>query len=319
MKPFASRSRPGKIFATLLLLGTFLCGAPAFAQLPDGMSEATEKTVGAITGVAEMIISDSFSPMTGFDEGELRFVASPALFRIDKVHEDPEVGADDLGGWSVGAGVAWARSDRLLLYGIASAMRITGAVELEPYDGVDERVEADVDYSLVSFLGGVGYELYESRALSIPAFIGPQLLYYSGSVEPETLENGGYTVESSLSGAGLIPAVSGGIAAAVEILGTVKITPYVLGLVSLSGTSLEAQITATGPGPPTPVHIDEEVSVEPTVAAMFGLDMGYHSSAGWSVSLALGDLIAYLTGVGNTVASGGLEMRPLILIVSYSR
>ncbi len=318
MKPFAARMRLNTFPVSLFLLSAIFWNAPVFAQSDYGMSEATEEAVGAITGVAEMIISDSFSPMTGFDEGELRFVASPALFRIDKVHEDPEIGADDLGGWSFGAGVASARSDRLLLYGIASAMRITGTVELEPYEGVDERVEADVDYSLFSLLGGVGYELYESRALSIPAFIGPQLLYYSGSVEPETLESGGYTVESSLSGAGLIPAISGGIAAAIEILGTVKITPYVLGLVSLSGTSLEAQITATHDSLPT-YSDDEEVSVEPTVAAMFGLDMGYHSAAGWSVSLALGDLIAYLTGTGNTVAAGGLEMRPLILIVSYSR
>ncbi|MFP4565043.1 MAG: hypothetical protein ACLFNX_00985 [Spirochaetaceae bacterium] len=313
----AVRRRLGFVPATVMLLGTLLWNAPVFAQPDYGMSDATEEAVSAITGVAEMIIADSFSPMTGFDEGELRFVVSPALFQIDQVHEDPEVGSDNLGGWSVGAGVASARSDRLLLYGIASAMRITGAVELEPYDGVDQRVGADIDYSLASLLGGVGYELYESRMLSIPAFIGPQLLYYSGNVEPETVESGGYTVESSLSGTGLIPAVSGGIAAALEILGTVKITPYVLGLVGLSGTALDAQITATRPNPPN-LDTEEDVSVDPTVAAMFGLDMGYHSAAGWSVSLALGDLIAYFTGAGNTVANDGLEMRPLILIVAYS-
>lgn len=318
MRRFAARMRLTTFLFSILLLGTLFCTAPGFAQSDYGMSEATEEAVGAITGVAQMIISDSFSPMTGFDEGELRFVASPALFRIDKVHEDPEVDADGLGGWSLGAGVASARSDRLLLYGIASAMRISGAVELEPYDGVDGRVGADIDYSLASLLGGVGYELYESEAVSIPAFIGPQLLYYSGNVEPENVESNGYTIESSLNGAGLIPAVSGGIAVAVEILATVKITPYVLGLVSLSGTSLDAQITATHPTLPK-LDEEEEVSVDPTVAAMFGLDMGYHSATGWSVSLALGDLITYLTGAGNTVAAGGLEMRPLILIVSYSR
>lgn len=319
MNHFTARMRLRTVPAALLLLSALLWNAPVFAQSDYGLSEATEEAVGAITGVAEMIISDSFSPMTGFDEGELRFIASPALFRIDEVHDDPEVGADGLGGWSVGAGVASALSDRLLVYGIASAMRITGGVELAPYDGVDERVGADIDYSLASILGGVGYELYESDAVSIPAFIGPQLLYYSGSIEPEKVESGGYTIESSLRGSGLIPAVSGGIAAAVEILGTVKITPYVLGLVSLSGTSLDAQITATPPAPAAPVDAEEEVGVDPTVAAMFGLDVGYHSAAGWSVSLALGDLIAYITGVGNTVATDGLEMRPLILIVSYSR
>jgi 60 kDa SS-A/Ro ribonucleoprotein len=45
----------------------------------------------------------------------------------------------------------------------------------------------------------------------------------------------------------------------------------------------------------------------------------YRSRSGWTYSFALGDLIAYVFEYGNTLVKDGIRMRPLVLIVSYSR
>jgi hypothetical protein len=223
----------------LILLAGF--GTNLHAQLaPEDLtaSEAVQEVANGITTVAEMIISDSFTPMTGFDEGDLTFIASPALFRIEQAHEDPLVEGKDLGGWSAGVGAGRAFRDRWLVYGILSGMHMNGGLELQPYEVVPDRVEADASYNFISLNGGVGYELFEKSWLSVPVFFGPHLQFYSAEIVPEETSefiiSDTYAFTSTVTGSGLMFGVSGGIAAYVEVLGRFAFTPYILGLANLT-------------------------------------------------------------------------------------
>jgi len=297
------------------------------AQLsPDDLtvSKAMQEAADGITTVAEMIISDSFTPMTGFDEGDLTFIASPTLFKIEQAHEDPLVEGKDFGGWSAGAGAGLAFRDRWLVYGILSGMHMDGGLELQPYEVVSDRVEADASFTFFSLNGGVGFELFEKSWLSVPVFFGPHLQFYTTEIVPEETSefiiSDTYTFTSTVTGSGLIFGVSGGIAAYVEVLGRFAFTPYVLGLANLTRPGFEADVKATALSPPPlPIYYTDSFDIDPTVGILFGLDVGYRSRSGWTYSFALGDLIAYVFEYGNTLVKGGIRMRPLVLIVSYSR
>jgi len=293
------------------------------AQLsPDDLtvSKAMQEAADGITTVAEMIISDSFTPMTGFDEGDLTFIASPTLFKIEQAHEDPLVEGKDFGGWSAGAGAGLAFRDRWLVYGILSGMHMDGGLELQPYEVVSDRVEADASFTFFSLNGGVGFELFEKSWLSVPVFFGPHLQFYTTEIVPEAVEYinvDTYTFTSSVTGSGLMFGVSGGIAAYVEVLGRFAFTPYVLALANLTRPGFEADVKAQGSG--FPIYYTDSFDIDPTVGILFGLDVGYRSRSGWTYSFALGDLIAYVFEYGNTLVKDGIRMRPLVLIVSYSR
>lgn len=310
--------------AVILLILLAGAGTNLHAQLaPEDLtaSEAMQEAADGVATVAEMIISDSFTPMTGFDEGDLTFIASPTLFRIEQAHEDPLVEGKDFGGWSVGAGAGRAFRDRWLVYGILSGMHMHGGLELQPYEIASDRVEADTSYTFLSLNGGVGYELFEKSWLSVPIFFGPHLQFYSAEIVPEEVEytNGDtYTFTSTVTGSGLIFGVSGGVAAYVEVFGRFAFTPYVLGLANLTRPGFEADVTAQGTLP-IPITYTDSFDIDPTLGVLFGLDVGYRSRSGWTYSFALGDLIAYVFEYGNTLVKDGIRMRPLVLIVSYSR
>lgn len=207
--------------------------------------------------------------------------------------------------------------------GSSRGCTLTGGLELQPYEVVPDRVEADASYTFISLNGGVGYELFEKSWLSVPVFFGPHLQFYSAEIVPEEVEytNGDtYTFTSSITGSGLMFGVSGGIAAYVEVLGRFAFTPYVLGLANLTRPGFEADVTATDLSPPPPpVYYTDSFDIDPTLGVLFGLDVGYRSRSGWTYSFALGDLIAYVFEYGNTLVKDGIRMRPLVLIVSYSR
>jgi hypothetical protein len=312
-----------KTHRTTIVLVLLAClGADLHAQLTMEdltVSEAMQKAADGITTVAEMIISDSFTPMTGFDEGDLTFIASPTLFRIEQAHEDPLVEGKDFGGWSAGVGAGRAFRGRWLMYGILSGMHMNGGLELQPYEVVSDRVEADASYTFISLNGGVGYELFEKSWLSVPVFFGPHLQFYSAEIVPEEVDylTYTYTFTSTVTGSGLMFGVSGGIAAYVEVLGRFAFTPYVLGLANLTRPGFEADVTAQGSG--LPIFYTDSFDIDPTLGVLFGLDVGYRSRSGWTYSFALGDLIAYVFEYGNTLVKDGIRMRPLVLIVSYSR
>jgi len=286
-------------------------------------SEAAGEAVDGIASVAEMIISDSFTPMTEYDRGDLSWTGSAALFKIEQAHEEPLVEGRDFGGWSAGMGAGHAVRDRWLLYGILSGMHMDGTLFMQPYESVTDKVETDTRFSFLSLNGGLGYEVFENSWLSLPVFFGPHLQYYSVSLSPDdaAFVDGPdtYTFTSSITGNGLLFGFSGGAAAYIKVLGRFAFTPYVIGMANLTGPDIQAEITATGAALPFPFTYTSSVQTDPLCAVMFGLDVGYRSRSGWTYSFALGDLLAYIFDYGNTMVKDGVRMRPLIFIASYSK
>ena len=313
-----------KIYRTSVVLILLTCmGIDLHAQLTKddlSMSNAMQEAANGITSVAEMIISDSFTPMTGFDEGNLTFAASPALFRIDQAHQDPLVEGKNFGGWSAGIGAGRAFRGRWMVYGILSGMHMNGGLELKPYEVVPNRVQADARYTFFSLNGGVGFEIFEKDWLSVPLFFGPHLQFYSTEIVPGEVDyndgSNNYTFTSTVRGSGLMFGISGGIAADVEVLRRFAVTPYVLGLANFTRPGFEAKVQAQGG---IPLSYTDTFGIDPALGVMFGLDVGYRNRSGWTYSIALGDLIAYVFEYGNTLAKDGIKMRPLVLVVSYSR
>ncbi len=313
-----------KIASTLTLL--FGLTVALSAQLTSSdlqLEDAPEKAVDAITSVAEMLISDSFSPMSRYAAGDFYSTISASLFDIVGLHDKQEIKTKGIGGWTLGGGGGYALTDRWLVYGILAGTSIEGEIEVDTYEAIDRRIEADTSYSLISMHGGLGYELVDTSWVSVPLFLGPQIQFYGFEITPEeqSTEIGPATAEfsSKIAGNGMLYGVSGGAAASLTLFGRAAITPYILGLAVLNEADYEAEVTATTNLLSERLSRTEEFSVGPIYATMFGLDVGYKDPKGWGVSFALGDLISYITGYGNSLSSGGVEMRPLILIISYSR
>jgi len=310
--------------AILLFL---LAAAPALlhAQIEDYLdpSEAVGEAVYGIASVAEMIISDSFTPMTDFDREDLSFIGSASLFKIEQAHEDPLVEGEDFGGWAVGAGAGWAVRDRWLIYGILSAMNMNGDLVLQPYEALEDRLTSETGFTFLSLNGGLGYEVFENDWLSVPVYFGPHLQYYSVEIVPEQTSElilaQTYTFDSTVTGSGFLFGFSGGTAAKIEILNRWAFTPYILGLANISSPKADAEVGASGGALPLPLSLSTGVEGDPFSAVMFGLDVGYHAGNGWSFSFALGDLIAYLFEIGNTAVNDGIRMRPLIFVATFAK
>lgn len=326
------RSVNRQIYVTLLLLtiGTSL----SWGQIEYTPSPYSRDAIQALTGVAQMLVSDAFHPMAQVSEGDTEFTASPIVFAIDETGREPYVEADQIRGIALGAGLGHALSDRLIVYGAFAAFRISGTARLQPIIDSDLSLDSDVRYTHLALLGGMGYELVDRPRLAIPVFAGPILHYFSAEIEPDEtsidvapIDFGlpeGSPISASLSvdinGSGALFGFSGGIASAITVADRFRITPYLIGFAAVNRPRISAEATVTPQGVPVQGQsVSREFTLDPVLAAMFGIDVGFRASSGWSVSVALGDLLASITGVGTSQTAEGIVVRPIVLIVSYSR
>jgi hypothetical protein len=154
-----------------------IAAKPIRAQVWD--KNPTEAAVQGIINVTSSIISDSFTPMTHYDEGDWNVTLVPAYFKVSRVFDDPDLRGDDLKGWALGFGGGYALSDRWLLYGIFAAMRIEG--EVYDRDYADFRV--DTTYTLYSLNAGFGFDIIGGDSKwSIPLFFGISMERYSADI-----------------------------------------------------------------------------------------------------------------------------------------
>ncbi len=301
----------------LMALFIFLPAALSALTVPYSTA-ATEKGVEAICGVTEAIIADSFSPMTHYNEGDGVITLSPSYVTIDKVYDSPEIKGDGLTGKSAGIGTGKALSGRFMVYGIAAALNISGDIAYNDYSSGN--LTAETDFSLFSLHGGGGYDLIDSTVFSMPVFAGVHIQYYSAELTTESVPvDDGFIYDTTLNidGSGLLYGISGGIAPSIKLFGRLKITPYLMFLYNLNSTSLDANFTFEEQISHTKYNQSADFDVDPIFEVTTGLDIGLESKSGFSVSLALGGLITTLTGKGSSTASRGVEMTPVVLIVSY--
>ncbi len=308
------------LFFLLLILTVSL---PPLHSQDYSISEAGNEAVRSLTSVAEMLIAESFTPMSGYGKGDVWMIGSPAIFQVLQLHEEPLVEGKDMTGLSLGLGGGYALTDRLMVYLIGAGMKMQGKLSFAPYESTvlsiikDRVVESDTDYTLLSVNAGVGFEVIDRDWISVPLFFGPHLQYFATEIRPAELEPlSGTTITSAITGSGLLSGVSGGLAAYMKFFGRFAITPYLIGMGSFNRPGFDGEGTVTSPSPPS-TTFKESYTTDPVWGLMFGLDVGFHGKSGWSLSLALGDLLGMLIGTGSTMANEGVVIRPAVLVATF--
>ncbi len=293
--------------------------AIAAAQSFPYSSDVTEKAVNSIEDIAASIISDSFNPMTHYSKGDKSFYFVPGWFKADRVMEDPDVDADDFTGISLGAGAGSAISDRLMTYIIIAGMKMEGDLITPLYGSDSGDIKSSFDYSLVSILGGAGYDIFRNDYISVPVYFGANIQHYSAKLVPETVDwtplATTYSIDSKISGSGFLLGMSGGIALSLKIYDFIKITPYFIYMQNLNKGKMKAEITNND----LPlVNVNQSFDVDPDSAGMLGLNMGVISEGGFSFSVSAGSMISSMMGFGNKTTSNGVDMKSVVLIFGYS-
>jgi len=288
------------------------------AQVPD-TSSVTKKAVNSIEDIAASIISDSFNPMTHYSKGDKSFYFVPGWFKADRVMEDPDIEADDFTGISLGAGGGYALSDRLMTYIILAGMKMEGDLTAPFYGSDSGNIKSSFYYSLVSILGGAGYDIFKNNYISVPVYLGANIQHYSAELIPETVDwpppIPTTSVDSKISGSGFLLGMSGGIALSLKIYDFIKVTPYFIYMQNLNKGKMKAEITNND----NPLFSGKQsFDIDPVSAGMLGLIMGIISEGGFSFSVLAGSMISSMLGFGNKATSNGVDMKSVVLILGYS-
>ena len=301
-----------------------------FSQTLDSYEkEVTGKTVDGLMNVSSSIVKDSFVPMTHWQEKEFLVTAVPAWFKINKAYDDPEVKGKDLTGWSAALGGGYALNKRLLVYGILAGQSIKGNLYGKMYRDPVPAVKAEMNYKTFFLAPGAGFELLPGKWLSIPVFLGPFIQHYKLNVDLpdetyyDTTTSTDTSIKISASGSGILYGVTGGFAVSARILDTLKITPYYLYMRSFNKPEAEADIEATAsvtfPIPTTYTDsATESLETENLNASMIGLTATLASSSNLSFSVSIGGYITSETGWYNEKFLNGLQMKSIVLGVTYT-
>jgi hypothetical protein len=308
------------LLTVLLLLPVSLA-----AQTFPYNSDLSEKAVNSIEDIAASLISDSFSPMTHFSTGDTVISAVPAYFSVDMLMKDPDIEGDNFTGTAFGAGAGHALTDNLMLYFAGSGMKMSGDLKYAGYGEQFGTVKNSADYTLISLLGGCGYDLISDDIFSIPVYFGANIQYYSAELKTETISWTDpslttYDVDMRTSGNGFLAVISGGIAVSAKIYNKFRITPYFLYIQNFNKTDITSEIDIQNNNPIFPgISQKHKLDIAPVSAGMAGLNIGWISESGFSVSVAMGSLLSSLTGYGSTASANGVEMKSIVMIFSYSR
>jgi len=306
------------IFLILLLIPAVLS-----AQDFPYDSECSEKVVRSIEDISASIISDSFSPMTHYSAGNTTLSAVPSYFTADRLMEDPDVDGKDFRGGALGGGFGYAVTDDFMAYFIAAGMKMNGDLEYKAFGKEFGTVKSSGSYSLVSLLGGCGFDFLDNGTFSIPVYLGAQVQYFSADWESDQLSwtdqlSNEYSAEVEMTGSGFLYGISGGIALSAKIFDKVKITPYFLYIHNFNEGEMKADASLTSENPLLSGAEKYKFDVEPVSAFMTGLNIGYIGDSGFSASVALGSMISSLTGYGSQASANGVEMKSFVLILSYN-
>ncbi len=300
-----------KYFKLICLLFSCLCiHSIVYAQSID--LDPASKTIDGISNIAASIVADSFVPMTHYNKDNYMVSIVPAYYTVQKAYDDPQVEGKDLKGFGAGAGFGYATSDRLLIYGIAAYMHIDGKLLSTFYEGLNSsEYPMDVNYSIFSVYSGLGYDIIESEAFSLPVFTGIFFQKYNGTGSLPEILNTRLSVDSS----GTLFGVSFAIAPSFKYNDLFKITPYYLFSYSLNEPDASAKITTTVP---FNISTSYELSTSHVKSSMAGLALTWLSSKSVSLSLSLGGWIRNETSWYNKKFLDGLQIKSAVLVVSFN-
>ena len=300
----------------LLILATY---AQSIDYSADMGSSLTEEAVEGIGNVTASIISDSFTPMTHYTEGDFSVVLVPAYFKVDKLSREGDLQSDDFTGIAAGIGAGYAFSERLMIYGIFSGMKAEGEI----YSREFPEYRADAYYEMYTLNAGLGFELIDGVNWSIPVYLGISLQRYKAEITPPRIQqtvpiiNQQVTADVYIEGNGLLYGPTFAVAVSRSVFNVFRVTPYYLLLWNLNAPELTAKASA-GTNAFTSLKGEYKLKIKETRASMFGLCLTYINSDSLSVSISAGGLIGSATGYYNKKFLDGLEMISIVAALTYS-
>ncbi|MBN2087379.1 hypothetical protein JW758_03455 [Candidatus Peregrinibacteria bacterium] len=275
--------------------------------------------IDGIGNIVSSIISDSFTPMTHYNEGDFNFNAVPAWFDVQKAYDSPEIKGKDLKGLSGGLGAGYALNDDLLIYGIAAFMKMKGKLYGDYYKEYSDPMKADMDYNLFSILFGAGYDLFGGK-WSMPVFTGMFIQYYNTKIELPA-QTGSITIpvvlsgdiKTEFSGNGFLYGANTGMALSRELFDSIKITPYFLYLFSFNKAELNNETSIA-----SSYSYKSEIEGQRVSAGMLGLCLTLMGSKGYSFSFSLGGILTSSSSWYNEKLLNGLEMKSVVFVLTYT-
>lgn len=290
--------------------------SPARAQIYDqGLADGmAAKGIDGIRNVASSVISDSFTPMTHYSEGNGTLTFVPAWFKIRKAYDDPEVSGKDLKGGAAAFGGAYAVSDRLLFYGIVSWLGMEGGLRGKLYGDTFDEINVDAKYNLYSFHAGLGYDLIQGGRWSAPFSAGLFLERYDVRLRFPTVSTFAGSVDMGVKGSGILFGYSVSAAISREFMDRFRVTPYFLFMMSFNRPEMESSAVIT----PIPGKQTAAFKTGKIMAGMLGLSISYLAGDSLSLSLSAGGLLTSSTGFYNKTFLDGLDMMSIVMAISYS-
>lgn len=300
-----------KVFLFCALL--FLAGASLSAQSYD--TDIAEKCVDGLVAVGTSIVSDSLSPMTFYQKGDLMLVGVPAWFMVTRAYDQQEtiINGEELMGLSGGIGGGYALTDRWLVFGVMSGMTLSGRLEEE-----DSGYGGQVSYGLLNLTVGAGFDLVRTGWLSWPVYAGVTLQYYSFDFGFDTLSVLGSTTDASAFGSGFLIGGLAGTAVTIRFLKRFSVTPYLFYALTFNAPVGSAEWDYTLPGPLTGSD-SADLNMEPVSALLFGFNAGFSPSREWSISLNTGTLVSSLIKLNDVNGQKGMSTLSVVLTVTWRR
>lgn len=306
-----------KVKLTFIIMLLCISGT-LFAQSYD--AQIVDRTVDGIVAVTNIVVSDTFTPMTHYQGGVWTMTAVGAYMSVDRLYDDPELKGDGLSGigWGLGGGYALSRS--LMIYAIYSGMTFDGNITGRGYDGLAGiPYSMSADYSLHSLFAGMGFDvLGGNERWSLPVYAGfglerydVNILFpfsYSSMFPPVS-----YQHNADISGSGFLY----GFTLAAALSGKIwrmQITPYVLFYRTFNKPDLNASVHQSAP---VVNDFSYAINAERISIITPGLQISGMITPGLSVTASVGGFIASKLGLNDNEMSHGLKANALALGISY--
>ncbi|MBN1498770.1 MAG: autotransporter outer membrane beta-barrel domain-containing protein [Spirochaetes bacterium] len=303
----------------LKLIVKLFISIPVFIILQSAISAqsvetaVSSKAIKGLTNVVESIISDSFVPMTEYDKGDYTVSFVPAVFEIDTVFTDPDVRGDDLYGGAAGIGGGYAFTDKIMFYGIFSALKISGGAKGDFYGDVLSEQKIDIDYSMICLSTGAGYDFFDSDRWSFPVYAGITLQKHAADFSAPQVTDGPYTYSGEVTSDSLIFGLTAAAAVSYNWRNKFSITPYFLYMHALNNAGAEVKLNLVPAG-----TVSRNFDAVRYSGGMPGINIGYSVSPGFSFSLSAGGMLTSSTSFYNKTFLDGLKMKSLILAFTYN-
>lgn len=283
-------------------------------------AKIVNSAVEGIVSVANIVVSDTFVPMTHYCEGEWSTTAVGAYMTVEQLYDNPELKGDDFSGWGWGIGGGYAVSSTFMCYAIYSGLIFNGDIAGTSYDGLaGGKYEMNAKYSMHALFAGAGFDFFGGNARwSFPLYAGIGIQRYDVSIDfPFTYSSIvppiTYRHDADVSGSGFLYGGTFAMALSGKIW-RLQITTYLLYFWTINKPDLEASVHQSDPVVDNFTH---EVETGRVSVLTPGLQISGIITPGLSATLSLGGFLASKFELFNNNMSHGLKVDSVAVGITY--